>query len=94
MAPKKGKRKAESSDSDGEAMNTKKGKSSASEAKAKAKVNPKRWRELKDNEVGNGPVIYWWAPSADPDVSIIRAKHCTSRLPPDAQGRSQTQLPA
>ena len=57
MAPKKGKRKAESIDSDGEAVGTKKGKSSA--FGAKSKVNPKRWRELKDGQVGKGPVIYW-----------------------------------
>ena len=25
-------------------------------------VNPKRWRELRGGTVGDGPIVYWWAP--------------------------------
>ena len=61
MAPKKdgSKRKAEPSGSDSDAVDTKKSKANSSDGKAK--VNPKRWRALKDGEVGKGPVIYWCA---------------------------------
>lgn len=34
----------------------------AKAAKPGALVNPLRWRSVKEGDVGNGPVLYWYAP--------------------------------
>lgn len=52
MAPK---RKQEPKDEPKDEEPNKKGKTGS----AGAKVNPKRWRELKEGAVKEGPVIYW-----------------------------------
>ena len=66
MAPK---RKQEPKDEPKEEKSNKKGKSDGSGAK----VNPKRWRELKEGAVKEGPVIYWQV------VVAYRCHACISR---------------
>ena len=52
------------------------GSSKAAKGSGKQLVNPKRWRELKEGDVGKGPILYWCATTClAARLLVIRARY-------------------